>query len=145
MIQFVLLAFLLHSTIAWRIEQHHPLQIPPNTQGPDYFHPSAVGGNAYKQGKDGAAVIVSKLFSKSMDEPLELRANFFFVNNVLQEYEIPGDRFSEPYDQVVTIKVWGAGGGGCGGGESFYRGNTLADCSYLNALLQQYNRERRGN
>jgi len=36
---------------------------------------------------------------------------------VYQEYRVPGDERHGPYFREVTMKVWGAGGGGCDGGE----------------------------
>lgn len=34
-----------------------------------------------------------------------------------QEYIVPGNGRRGPYVREVTVKVWGAGGGGCNGGE----------------------------
>ena len=47
-----------------------------------------------------------------------LTANYFFTENeVVQEYIVPGNKYSNPYEQIVKVKVWGAGGGGCDGGK----------------------------
>ncbi|KAL7548422.1 hypothetical protein ACHAWF_011710 [Thalassiosira exigua] len=96
---------------------------PPNTSDPDYFHPSARGGRAQGPGDDGVVAFVALVPTtnptrfESVDvPPLELRAGYFLKENVIQEYVVPGDGQSGPYDQVVRIKAWGAGGGGCDGG-----------------------------
>ncbi len=50
-------------------------------------------------------------------KPTELRSTFFYTGSrepVL--FVVPGSTTSSPYHQVVQLKLWGAGGGGCDGG-----------------------------
>jgi len=47
---------------------------------------------------------------------LELQAQYFLKENIVQKYVVPGDKRRRPYEQEVRIKVWGGGGGGCDGG-----------------------------
>ena len=48
-------------------------------------------------------------------QPTELRSTFFYTGEKTS-YVVPGSTNSSPYHQVVQIKLWGAGGGGCDGG-----------------------------
>lgn len=100
-------------------------QTPPNTNSPDYFYPTATGGHAQQNGNDGAAIFVAHVhtytpsteFESVTVPPMELRAQYFLQENIVQEYIVPGDGRRKPYEQEVTIKIWGGGGGGCDGGE----------------------------
>lgn len=78
-------------------------RIASNTNDPDYFAPSGVGGLPQTSGGDGSVVIVSK-------QPTELRSTFFYTDsreNVT--FVVPGSTTSSPYHQVVQVKLWGAG------------------------------------
>ena len=55
-------------------------------------------------------------------QPTELRSTFFYTGEKAT-CVVPGSTNSSPYHQVVQIKLWGAGGGGCDGG----RLNQLSD------------------
>lgn len=117
-------------------------RLPPNSQDPDYIHATSSGGHVGRSGEDGAVVFIAKLPAVGMSTTsLELRAQYFarveeeedeFVKDVVlnasatilkkkevayQQYIVPGDGRRGPYDREVTVKVWGAGGGGCDGGE----------------------------
>ena len=139
----IILAFLLSSASSWRIEkggnltktsssrhqQQEERRTPPNTADPDYFHPSSSGGIAQRPGHDGTVLFVARVHHASSSPPtrfetvdvppLELRAQYFLEENVVQEYVVPGDGRRRPYDQEVRVKIWGGGGGGCDGGERF--------------------------
>lgn len=116
-------------------------RLPPNSQDPDYIHATSSGGHVGRSGEDGAVVFIAKLPAIGMSTTsLELRAQYFarveedaaFEKDVVldasatilkkrgvayQQYIVPGDGRRGPYDRDVTVKVWGAGGGGCDGGE----------------------------
>ncbi len=85
-------------------------RIASNIADPDYFAPSGVGGLPQTSGGDGSVVIITK-------KPTELRSTFFYTGS--REtflFVVPGSTTSSPYHQVVQLKIWGAGGGGCDGG-----------------------------
>ena len=121
-----------HLVASWRIESATRLQeqdrrTPPNTVDPDYFHPTSTGGTPGQSGHDGAVVFVAKVHTSSSTNPthfeiidvppLELSATYLLKENVAQEYVVPGDGRQRPYGQVVKVKLWGGGGGGCDGGK----------------------------
>ena len=91
---------------------------PPNTNDPDYFHGTGMGGPPQEAGQDGALIIIAQLQQNHHhnQQPQLLHANYFFKDNVEQDYIVPGNRNASPYEQVVLVKVWGGGGGGCNGG-----------------------------
>lgn len=149
------------------LQRDRRTRLPPNSQDPDYIHPTSTGGHVGKSGQDGAVTFITKLLSPAEGRavPLELRAHYFaqveedalvlvgedevqqqeekgvlangtttFAINgtststtttttlkkkevVYQEYRVPGDERHGPYAREVTVKIWGAGGGGCDGGE----------------------------
>ena len=117
-------------------------QTPPNIIDPDYPHPISRGGDVHSSGNDGAVIFVAYVHTTAAAQssssiarsntvsrtgsnnkeatvtpPIELRSQYFLQENAIQEYIVPGNPKAKPYEQDVTIKVWGAGGGGCDGGE----------------------------
>ena len=120
-------------------------RLPPNSQDPDYIHTTSSGGYIGKSGGDGAITFICKLPAVGMSDALELRAQYFarLEDKLLedddlvvgassdgttttmmkkrevayQQYRVPGDERRGPYFREVTVKVWGAGGGGCDGGK----------------------------
>ncbi len=120
-------------------------RLPPNSQDPDYVHSTSSGGHVGVRGEDGAVIFITKLPADGLSTSLELRAQYFaiveedgWVDDAIidgtmnttstvtplkkkevayQEYRVPGDERRGPYAREVTVKVWGAGGGGCDGGE----------------------------
>ena len=123
-------------TSSWRIEKggtvtpessrrQEQRRTPPNAVDPAYVHPTARGGRAQTPGNDGAVVLVAKVhaathptpFETLSVPPLELRAQYYAAEENAQRYVVPGDGRRTPYEQEVQVKVWGAGGGGCDGGE----------------------------
>ena len=108
---------------------------PPNIADSDYYSPTAYGGHIHQPGNHGLVVFTAKLFPSTNPTqfesvavpPLELKASYFLKENSIQEYIVPGDAKRSPYEQEVTIKLWGGGGGGCNGG----RGKVTDDSTML--------------
>ena len=97
------------------LEEYQTQRITPyNTQSPDYYHPIACGGNAQSSGEDGLVVLSTNIGNDNT--PMIIKSNYFMKENVIQEYIIPGNNSSAPYEQRVAMKLWGGGGGGCNGG-----------------------------
>eukprot|EP00986_Skeletonema_menzelii_P006514 scaffold2479_cov153-Skeletonema_menzelii.AAC.1 len=107
-----ILSFLLLLNHASPYQSH---SVASNTIDPDYFAPSGVGGIPQTSGGDGSVVIITS-------QPTELRSAFFYAGEKAS-FVVPGSTTSSPYHQVVQVKLWGAGGGGCDGG----RLNKLSD------------------
>lgn len=96
-------------TLAFSLLVHvapHSHSLPFNTLDPDYFAPSGKGGEPQSPGGDGSIVIITEH---------ELRSHFFYTGSA-EDFVVHGDLRSSPYEQVVRVKLWGAGGGGCDGG-----------------------------
>jgi len=97
------------------LEEYQTQRITPyNTQSPDYYHPIAYGGKVQSSGEDGMVVFTTNIGNDNT--PMIIKSNYFMKENVIQEYTIPGNNSSAPYEQQVTMKLWGGGGGGCNGG-----------------------------
>lgn len=134
-LRFLLLLLPFAAASSWRIEKGGTIttneqgwpeerKTPPNTADPDHFRPTAAGGSAQRSGSDGAVVFVAHVHAANPTQfetvdvpPMELRAQYFVRENVVQTYVVPGYAYGRPYMQEVRAKVWGAGGGGCNGGE----------------------------
>ena len=108
-LSFLLLLLLNHAS------PYQSHRVASNTIDPDYFAPSGVGGIPQTSGGDGSVVIITS-------QPTELRSAFFYAGEKAS-FVVPGSTTSSPYHQVVQVKLWGAGGGGCDGG----RLNKLSD------------------
>jgi len=106
---------ILSSSTSTSLEEYQTQRTtPPNTQSPDYYHPIAYGGNIQSSGEDGMVVLTTNIGNDNA--PMIIKSNYFMKENVIQEYIIPGNNNSSPYEQKVTMKLWGGGGGGCNGG-----------------------------
>ena len=103
--------------------------IPANTNDPHYFHPAGMGGEINRPGEHGMAIFLAKLNEPPSavrtieDDAIVLESVYFYrEEEKIQEYIVPGFGDSvkrAPYGtREVKIKLYGAGGGGCGGGRT---------------------------
>eukprot|EP00569_Conticribra_weissflogii_P009105 CAMPEP_0171368132 /NCGR_PEP_ID=MMETSP0879-20121228/6537_1 /TAXON_ID=67004 /ORGANISM="Thalassiosira weissflogii, Strain CCMP1336" /LENGTH=236 /DNA_ID=CAMNT_0011876281 /DNA_START=705 /DNA_END=1411 /DNA_ORIENTATION=- len=101
-----------------RIQTHH--RTPPHTRHPSYHPPAGFGGPPRRAGSDG--LVVLSVSSPPEDETVpELslpEIPFFRLEGppAEQTYRIPGNSRASPRHRLVTVRAWGAGGGGCSAG-----------------------------